>query len=201
MDERLWAGWRMKYIVSAKSGGCLFCEKSREKPGARNLVLLVTPRSLVMLNAFPYNCGHLMIAPRRHVSSFSRLTEDESLELMRLLSLCERLLKQVYRAEGFNVGLNLGKCAGAGVLGHLHVHVVPRWAGDTNFMSTVSSTKVLPESLGDSYRRLRVGLVTMGSAPGRKKTAGAKRHGRRTGRGTDRGTRRTANGSKRKRVR
>ena len=161
MDERLWAGWRMKYIVSAKSKGCLFCEKAAERPGPKNLVLSVTRGSLVMLNAFPYNCGHLMVAPRRHVSSFTGLTEEESLELVGQVALCERLLRRVYRAEGLNVGLNLGKCAGAGVLGHLHVHVVPRWAGDTNFMSTVSSTKVLPESLTDSYRRLRAGLGAM----------------------------------------
>lgn len=159
----------MKYIVSSKTKGCLFCGKSDERPGPGSLVLLTTPRSLVMLNAFPYNCGHLMVAPRRHVSSFSRLTEDESVDLLDLVAVCERLLKRVYRAEGLNVGLNLGKCAGAGVLGHLHFHVVPRWTGDTNFMSTVSSTKVLPESLNDSYRRLRAGLEAMVSAPDRRK--------------------------------
>jgi ATP adenylyltransferase len=174
MDERLWAGWRMKYIASAKKKGCLFCEKAAEKPGPRNLVLLLTPGALVMLNAFPYNCGHLMVAPRRHVSSFTGLTEGESLELVRLVALCERLLKRVYRAEGLNIGLNLGKCAGAGVLGHLHVHVVPRWLGDTNFMSTVSGTKVLPESLGDSYRRLKAGLDEID-----RKAHGSKGKGRR----------------------
>jgi len=164
----------MKYIASAKTKGCLFCRKAAEKPGPRSLVLLSTPVSLVMLNAFPYNCGHLMVAPRRHVSSFRGLTEPESLELVRLVALCERLLKRVYRAEGLNVGSNLGKCAGAGVLGHLHVHVVPRWLGDTNFMSTVSGTKVLPESLADSYRRLKAGLKTLD-----RKSHGSKGKGRR----------------------
>ena len=160
----------MKYIVSAKTKGCLFCGKAAERPGVTNLVLLTTPLSLVMLNAFPYNCGHLMVAPRRHVSSFTGLTGEESLELVGLVALCERLLKRVYRAEGLNVGVNLGKCAGAGVLGHLHVHMVPRWAGDTNFMSTLSSTKVLPESLTDSYRRLKAGLHAVAPAAGRRKT-------------------------------
>jgi ATP adenylyltransferase len=180
VDEILWAGWRMKYIESAKTGDCLFCTKSRVKPSPRHLVLLVTEQSLVMLNAFPYNCGHLMVAPRRHVGSFSRLTEAESLDLMSLLSVCERILKRAYRAQGLNVGVNLGKCAGAGVLGHLHVHVVPRWSGDTNYMSTVSSTKVLPESLDVTYRNLKAALDKMNAlrAGSRRKD----RHGSQKGR-------------------
>ncbi len=169
-EDRLWAGWRMKYIESAKSRGCLFCEKARKGAGARQLVLHVTEDSLVMLNAFPYNCGHLMVAPKRHVDSFSSLTEAESLDLVALLSICERLLKKAYRAEGLNVGVNLGRCAGAGVLGHLHVHVVPRWTGDTNYMSAVSNTKVLPESLDVTYRKLKSAVRGLAaSAPRRKK--------------------------------
>jgi ATP adenylyltransferase len=190
----------MKYIVSAKSHKCLFCMKSGEKPDPKNLVLLVTPRSLVMLNAFPYNCGHLMIAPRRHVGSFCGLREEESLEMMNLLSVCEHLLKSVYRAEGLNVGLNLGASAGAGVPGHLHVHVVPRWSGDTNFMATVSSTKVLPESLGDSYRRLRSGLGKMGfAADMRRSPAGGLRLSARGPKTAGRGLRRAGHGSERER--
>ena len=158
MGELLWAGWRMKYIESAKSEGCLFCGKVHSKPGKKSLLLAVSEESLVMLNAFPYNCGHLMIAPKRHVGTVSGLTEGESSDLMRQVSLCERILKKAYHAQGFNIGLNLGRCAGAGVLGHLHVHVVPRWPGDTNFMSTVSGTKVLPESLADTYAKLKVAL-------------------------------------------
>jgi ATP adenylyltransferase len=175
MSELLWAGWRMKYIESSKSRTCLFCGKVCSEPGKKNLVLTVSEKSLVMLNAFPYNCGHLMIAPRRHVGSVSALTESESLDLMRQLSLCERILKKAYGAQGLNIGLNLGRCAGAGVLGHLHIHVVPRWSGDTNFMSTVSNTKVLPESLLDTYGKLKTALDAIASSS--RKNAGRQRRG------------------------
>jgi len=148
----------MKYIESAKSGECLFCEKSRSRPGKKNLVLTISERCLVMLNAFPYNCGHLMVAPRRHVGTMSGLTQIEWLDLARHLSLSERVLKKAYGAQGFNVGINLGRCAGAGVLGHLHVHVVPRWSGDTNFMSTTGGTEVLPEALGCTYGKLKAAM-------------------------------------------
>ena len=163
MSEPLWAGWRMKYIESAKSKGCLFCGRAHSKPGKKDLVLAISEKCLIMLNAFPYNCGHLMIAPKRHVGSLSGLTESEASDLVSQLSLCERILKKAYHAQGFNIGLNLGRCAGAGVLGHLHVHVVPRWSGDTNFMSTVSNTKVLPESLFDTYAKLKAASDEMQS--------------------------------------
>ncbi|MFH0777023.1 MAG: HIT domain-containing protein [Candidatus Eisenbacteria bacterium] len=176
MDEVLWAGWRMKYIESAKPGdACLFCEKAESRPNEKDLVLLVSEKSLVMLNAFPYNCGHLMVAPRRHVGQISNLTATEWQDLFKQLSLCERILKQAYRAQGFNVGMNLGRCAGAGVLGHLHVHVVPRWAGDTNYMSTVSFTKVMPETLRDTYRKLRKAVEGGGGSGSGKDKHGPKK--------------------------
>jgi len=162
MNEILWAGWRMKYLESPKSRKCLFCEKSRSRPGKKNLVLKFSEKCLIMLNAYPYNCGHLMVAPRRHVGSFAGLAQAESLDLMEQLALCEHILRKTYHAEGFNVGLNLGRCAGAGVLGHIHFHVVPRWTGDTNFMSTVSNTKVLPESLVATYSKLKTALAESG---------------------------------------
>ena len=167
----------MKYIESAKSKTCLFCDKVRSRPGKGNLVLTVSDECLVMLNAFPYNCGHLMVAPKRHVGTVSGLTESESLDLVRQLSLCERVLNRAYRASGFNIGLNLGRCAGAGVLGHLHVHVVPRWAGDANFMSTVARTKVLPESLGDTYTKLKKAVeeITSSSRHGAGRRHGTKK--------------------------
>jgi len=180
MNEIIWAGWRMKYIDSPKSKVCLFCDKANSKPGKRNLVLAVSEECLIMLNAFPYNCGHLMIAPKRHVGTVSRLTESESCDLVRQVSLCERLLKKAYRAQGLNIGLNLGRCAGAGVLGHLHVHVVPRWLGDTNFMSTVSNTKVLPEAIGDTYSNLKKALDEMKSAS--ERVARRRGHGPKKGR-------------------
>lgn len=168
----------MKYIKSAKSDGCLFCGESCSRPGKRNLVLAVSEKCMVMLNAFPYNCGHLMVAPRRHVGTMSGLSGGEWRDLAGHLSLCERILKKAYGAQGFNVGMNLGRCAGAGVLGHLHVHVVPRWSGDTNFMSTTAGTEVLPEPLGRTYGKLKAAMdeILSGSGKGlRKRHHGSKK--------------------------
>jgi ATP adenylyltransferase len=161
----------MKYIESEKPDECLFCETSRSRPGKRNLMLVKSEKCLVMLNAFPYNCGHMMVAPLRHVGTMSGLREAEWLDLAKQLSLCERILKNAYGAQGLNVGMNLGRCAGAGVLGHLHVHVVPRWSGDTNFMSTTAGTDVLPEPLGRTYGKLRAALddILSSSQKGSKK--------------------------------
>ena len=161
--DRLWAGWRMAYIKRAtskrgKREGCLFCGKARARPNARNLVLATGPEAVVMLNLYPYNVGHVMVAPRRHVRSFGDLREGEVVELNAWLARVERALRRVYRPHGYNVGLNLGRAAGAGVLGHLHWHIVPRWNGDTNYMPVTGGTKVLPESLDRTYRRLRVAL-------------------------------------------
>jgi len=149
----------MGYITKASSKKgqrepCLFCSLARARPGAKNLVLALTPRVLVMLNLYPYNVGHVMVAPREHKGSLAQLTADESVELNQWLGRVERALKRVYRPQGFNLGMNLGRTAGAGVLGHLHWHVVPRWNGDTNYMPVLGRTKVLPESLDRTYRRM-----------------------------------------------
>lgn len=167
--DRLWAGWRMAYIKRATSKPgrrepCLFCTKGRlARPGVRNLVLAVGPRSVVMLNLYPYNVGHVMVAPRRHVRSFGALTGEEAVEVNEWLGRVERALHRVYRPHGYNVGINLGRAAGAGVLGHLHWHIVPRWNGDTNYMPVTAGTKVLPESLDRTYRRVHAALM---AAPG-----------------------------------
>lgn len=169
--DRLWAGWRMAYIKRASSRRgrrepCLFCAKSKSRPSLRNLVLAAGPRVVVMLNLYPYNVGHVMVAPRRHLRSFGQLTEEEAVELNDWLARVERALGRVYRPHGFNVGLNLGRAAGAGVLGHLHWHVVPRWSGDTNYTLVTAGTKVLPEPLDRTYRRLREALEKPdGAAP------------------------------------
>ena len=161
--ERLWAGWRMAYVTgeaakkargSAARHPCLFCGLSRAKPGVRNLVLARTPGVVVMLNLYPYNVGHVMVAPIRHRASLAKLTSEETLELGGWLGRVEEALRRVYRPHGFNLGMNLGRPAGAGVLGHLHWHVVPRWNGDTNFMPVTAGAKVLPEALDRTYRRL-----------------------------------------------
>jgi ATP adenylyltransferase len=172
--DRLWAGWRMAYIKRATRAGagrapCLFCAKGRLRPGPRNLVLAATPRVVVMLNLFPYNIGHVMVAPRTHQGSLARMSAEEAAEVNEWLGRMERAIKRAYRPHGFNVGLNLGRVAGAGVLGHLHWHVVPRWNGDTNFMPVTGDTKVLPEPIATTYARLRRALDAT-SAPERRRT-------------------------------
>ena len=153
--ERLWAPWRMEYLMAGGTDGCIFCDKPAGNDDRKNLVLLRTPLSFVMLNAYPYNNGHLMVAPLRHVAAFGELDPDERCDLMDAIAQAERIIKKALSPQGMNVGVNLGHCAGAGVPGHLHVHMVPRWEGDTNCMSVVGDVRVLPESLGETYDRLR----------------------------------------------
>jgi ATP adenylyltransferase len=151
---RLWAPWRMEYLMSDTPDGCIFCDKPRERDDKANYIVLRTPLSFVMLNAYPYNNGHLMVAPFRHVDSFSGLTAEERCDLIDTIARAELMLGRAMSPQGMNVGANLGHCAGAGVPGHVHVHVVPRWEGDTNFMPVVGETRVLPESLSETYERL-----------------------------------------------
>lgn len=161
--DRLWAGWRMAYIAKSarKLKGrdrCLFCAKGALKPGPKNLVLASTPLAIVMLNLYPYNVGHVMVAPRRHRPTLSALLEEEVLEIGVWLARVERALKRAYRPHGLNLGMNLGRTAGAGVPGHVHWHVVPRWTGDTNFMPVTAATKVMPEALDQTYVRVKAAL-------------------------------------------
>jgi len=153
--DTLWAPWRMEYLMSDKPGGCIFCEKPQAGDDAANHIVFRTALSFAMLNAYPYNNGHMMIAPYRHVSSLSSLTPDERRDLMEAVARAEALLARALAPQGMNVGVNLGHCAGAGVPGHVHVHIVPRWEGDTNFMPVLGGTRVMPESLGETYARLR----------------------------------------------
>jgi ATP adenylyltransferase len=153
---RLWAPWRMTYIRAARGpSGCLFCRVRRSRTDRGNLVLARRPHALLMLNRFPYNPGHLMVAVARHAARFADLRAEESAGLLELTALAERALEAEYRPHGMNYGLNVGRVAGAGFAGHLHLHLVPRWDGDTNFMPTVGATRVLPESLGRTWSRLR----------------------------------------------
>ena len=147
--KQLWAPWRLEYIKSAdEDAGCVFC--------AADESLLVTrgKHALVLLNKFPYASGHFMVAPIRHVGEFAELEDEEVLELHRLASAGMGALARLYSPQGYNVGWNLGRIAGAGVVDHVHLHVVPRWAGDTNFMPVLADTKVLPEHLEETTRRL-----------------------------------------------
>jgi ATP adenylyltransferase len=155
--ERLWAPWRMEYIGSSKESrdeGCLFCEKPKEGNDEKALILARTELSFAMLNAYPYNSGHLMVAPFRHVGELEEAKDDESLDMQQLLQRCIKALKEAMQPEGFNIGMNLGVVAGAGIPDHLHWHVVPRWSGDTNFMPVIADAKVLPASLVEVYQQL-----------------------------------------------
>ena len=153
--ERLWAPWRLAYVTTAgESPGCIFCQAcAHDAP--QPLVLFRGATCYVILNLFPYSNGHLMVVPVRHVGSLAEATREELDELMALTRLAEMALTEAYRPQGLNMGINLGKAAGAGVLDHLHVHVVPRWSGDTNFMTVVGDVRVLPEQLEASAGRLR----------------------------------------------
>lgn len=157
--ERLWSPWRMAFVSGAAGGsgegGCIFCDHLAEGDDESAGILWRGSLTFALLNAYPYNTGHLMVAPLRHAGDLAELTSDERAELMELTSRSVDIVRSVMRAEGFNVGVNLGKVAGAGVPGHVHVHVVPRWAGDTNFMPVVGDTKVLPEMLAQTYAKLR----------------------------------------------
>ena len=160
--ERLWSPWRMEYIDAArdhKDEGCIFCDKPKLGDDEKALILTRGDEAFIMLNAFPYNPGHLMVAPFRHVGDFQELTPKELSDASHLLQRSIRALKEVSTPDGFNVGLNLGKVAGAGVADHVHWHVVPRWDGDTNFMPVVGETKVLPELLTNTYAKLRPNLT------------------------------------------
>jgi ATP adenylyltransferase len=154
--QRLWAPWRLSYVKGErKTEGCIFCQAAESGDDAAHHVLRRGERCFVMLNAFPYNSGHLMVAPRRHVPSLEDLDADELLELMTLTQRCLGALRDTYGPDGFNLGVNEGEIAGAGFADHVHLHVVPRWAADNNFMAVTGDTRVLPQSLDDSYAVLR----------------------------------------------
>ena len=154
--ERLWSPWRLAYVTGAAGAdtpACIFCEAAGT--GRDELVLVRTKLAYVILNRYPYNNGHLMVAPRRHVATLATSTPDELADLMRLTRHAEMALTEAYTPQGINVGINLGRPAGAGIVDHLHVHLVPRWNGDTSFISVIGNTRVLPEELDQTAARLR----------------------------------------------
>jgi len=154
--RHLWTPWRMEYIRAAKGEpeGCIFCELPRLGDDAEARILAREGRAFAVLNAFPYNPGHLMVAPFRHVGELEEVTTEELADVDRLLQRAVVALKQEMEPHGFNLGMNLGRVAGAGIPDHVHWHVVPRWSGDTNFMPVIGETKVVPELLEETYRRL-----------------------------------------------
>jgi len=156
--EQIWAPWRIQYILEAEKGGCILCQKPREGKDESNLILYRGETNFMLLNAFPYNPGHLMVAPYRHVARLEDLTDTESKEHFDIIKLSVKLLTEVIKPAGFNIGMNLGKVAGAGIEDHLHTHIVPRWQGDTSFMPVISSTRVLPQALAATYGKLKDGI-------------------------------------------
>jgi len=155
--ERLWTPWRRAFVEDAPGNGsdeCFLCANPAAHDDRANLILVRADQAYALLNLYPYNSGHLMVAPYLHTGDLAALDPAIATELMRLTQRCVDVLQRAYQPEGFNIGMNLGKPAGAGVPNHLHIHVVPRWIGDTNFMPIVGETKVLPESLDQTYDRL-----------------------------------------------
>jgi ATP adenylyltransferase len=150
-EERLWAPWRLEYIKGPKADECIFCVGGSADDDRARYVVRRGEHCFAMLNAFPYNNGHLMVSPYRHVAAIEELEEPELLELMTLTRDSLGALRRAYEPEGFNLGVNQGKIAGAGVEHHVHLHVVPRWGADTNFMPVIGDTRVLPQSLQDSF--------------------------------------------------
>ena len=154
-DEKLWAPWRAGFILSKNEKGCIFCKRLKEKDSVKNLIVYRGQKALVMLNKFPYNAGHTMIVPIRHVGQIEKLKADEGAEFFELLQRTVAAIKKILKPTSMNLGMNLGKASGAGVPGHLHMHIVPRWTGDTNFMPIIGKTKVVSLPLEPIYKKLR----------------------------------------------
>ncbi len=153
--DHLWTPWRFHYISSSRQEtGCIFCLLASQTETRQNFILLSQEHTFLCLNAFPYTTGHLLIVSRRHVATLVAVSAAELNEMMELARECERVLQEVYQPDGFNVGFNIGKSAGAGVAGHLHLHVVPRWEGDANFVSVIGQTRVVPEDLETTFDKL-----------------------------------------------
>ena len=157
--DRLWSPWRAKYIASgvdAESPTCVFCEIGRDTENdLNNYVVFRGQLNFVALNLFPYITGHLLVIPYGHLGEFDSASKDVTDEMMDLTKRSQAAVREVYKPAGFNRGMNLGAAAGAGIVDHIHIHILPRWSGDTNFMTTVAETRVLPESLADTYAKLR----------------------------------------------
>jgi ATP adenylyltransferase len=164
--ERLWAPWRVQYIKADEPEGCFFCTKARENDDERNHVIWRGRSAFVLLNTYPYNNGHLMVAPHEHVAELEALDPEVLAEVMGLCQDAIRVLKQEFNPQGINLGANLGAAAGAGVKDHLHLHLVPRWLGDTNFMPVMADVRVIPQSLDSAYRLLRHGFERLKETDG-----------------------------------
>ncbi len=152
--RRIWAPWRIEYIRSKKPQECIFCQKQKEDRDAENYILARGKKNFVILNIYPYNPGHIMVAPYRHLSNLQDLTDDELFEHFDMVRKSVNALRNEYNPQGFNIGMNLGNAAGAGIEDHIHTHVIPRWNGDTNFVTVVSDLRVIPHALDATYAEL-----------------------------------------------
>jgi len=157
--DHLWTPWRSTYIKSKKNEGCIFCLAAESSDDEAALVVYRARLNFLILNRYPYTNGHLMIAPYRHAARLNELDETTTAEMMQLARLAESVLENVYQPHGLNVGLNLGEAAGAGIEQHLHLHALPRWKGDANFMTSIAETRIVPELLEETYRKLRAGIA------------------------------------------
>ncbi len=158
--DHLWSPWRYQYVQKEKTGGgCVFCHAAAAGPGGKNdeenLVVYRGRKNYIILNLYPYSTGHMMVVPYEHVDSLAEASQETLEEMILLVQRSQRHLQEIYRPPGFNLGMNLGESAGAGIAEHIHMHVLPRWPGDTNFMTTVAETRVLPEDLSSTWRKLR----------------------------------------------
>lgn len=151
--DKLWAPWRIKYISAKKQKGCLFCNAAKEQN--RDFLVFKDKYAICILNIFPYNNGHLMVAPLKHTRDLSKLSDKETLGLMQSLKKAEKLLTKALKPQAYNIGVNIGTAAGAGIAGHMHIHIVPRWKGDTNFMPIVYNTKIISQSLEELCKLLK----------------------------------------------
>lgn len=154
----LWAPWRMTYIKSAERYGCFFCKYSKQKNDKKNLILYRGDKTFCMINKFPYNTGHVMVATKAHKGKLNRLTDDEMTEMFKMSAMIKSAIDLSMKPHGYNIGINLGRTAGAGIVGHIHMHIVPRWNGDTNYMPVVANTKVMPIALDKLYNQLASSL-------------------------------------------
>jgi len=157
----LWAPWRMTLLSAGKQRRCIFCDHPRARDARQSLVLAANRTTVVMLNKYPYNSPHLMVAPRRHVADLDRLTRAQRIDLAETVRVAAGIVERKYRPEGLNIGMNLGRAAGAGIDGHLHWHIVPRWNGDTNFMPVIGSVKVIPQHLLETFDILHPGFAAL----------------------------------------
>lgn len=152
--DNIWAPWRIEYILGKKPEGCLFCNKAQEKEDEQNFILLRNPFNYIIMNIYPYNPGHLMIVPYLHTPTLENLSDEVSLDFMKTIQKALSVLRKSLKPNGFNLGLNLTKSGGAGIEEHVHLHIVPRWTGDTSFITVLSDVRVLPEHLNATYSKL-----------------------------------------------